>query len=382
MKKKYRSLDQQKLKILSDKVCENIDSLLDYFNIEFKKCSKMITMSCPIHGGDNTSALNLYPEGEKYRGNWKCRTHHCEEFFKSSIIGFIRGVLSRNEYNWSKDGDEIVSFEESLIFAQNFVNQNIDDIKIDKKNVEKNNFVNTIGYINNKISSSKNLISRTKIQKALDIPSKYFLSRGYSEEVLKKYDVGDCISSGKEMSERSVVPVYDMDYKYMSGCTGRSIYEKCSKCSAYHSLNNECPPESYSWLMSKWRHSKNFKTQEYLYNYWFAKEFILKYSYAILVESPGNVWRLEEAGIHNSVAMFGSSLSDKQKMLLDMSGALSLVLIMDNDEAGQKASDNIRKKCNKTYNIHDIKINTADIGEMNIEQIKTEILPKIQEIVK
>ena len=50
MKKKYRSPDQRKLKILSDKVCDDIDSLLDYFGIEFKKCSKMITMSCPIHG--------------------------------------------------------------------------------------------------------------------------------------------------------------------------------------------------------------------------------------------------------------------------------------------------------------------------------------------
>lgn len=382
MKKKYRSPDQRKLKILSDKVCDDIDSLLDYFGIEFKKCSKMITMSCPIHGGDNNSALNLYPEGDKYRGNWKCRTHHCEEFFKSSIIGFIRGVLSRNEYGWSKDGDEIVSFEEALNFAQDFVNQKIDDIKIDKKTVEKSNFVNTISYINNKLNSSTNLVNRTKIQKALSIPSKYFLNRGYSEDILKKYDVGDCISSGKEMSDRSVVPVYDMDYKYMTGCTGRSIYEKCSKCSAYHHPNNECPLENQSWLMSKWRHSKDFKTQEYLYNYWFAKEFILKFNYAIIVESPGNVWRLEEAGIHNSVAIFGSSLSDKQKMLLDISGALSLILIMDNDDAGKKASENIRKKCYKTYNIYDININTSDIGDMSVDQVKLEILPKIQKIIQ
>ncbi|NDC71851.1 MAG: hypothetical protein EBZ62_00150, partial [Sphingobacteriia bacterium] len=38
----------------------------------------------------------------------------------------------------------------------------------------------------------------------------------------------------------------------------------------------------------------------------------LKSHTAIIVESPGNVWRLEENGIHNSVALFGSSLSDRQ----------------------------------------------------------------------
>lgn len=380
MKKKYRSHDQRKLKILSDKICDNIDSLLSYFNIDFKTYAKMITMSCPIHGGDNNSALNLYPEGDRYRGNWKCRTHHCEEVFKSSIIGFIRGVLSRNEYGWTKDGDEMVSFDDALAFAQDFVNQKLDDIKIDKKIIEKTNFVNTVSYINNSIQKSSNIIDRSKIQKALSIPSAYFLNRGYSESILKKYDVGDCISDGKEMSGRSVVPVYDMDYKYMVGCTGRSIHEKCSSCSSYHDPNDVCPSDNQSWLMSKWRHSKDFKTQEYLYNYWFAKEHILKSHIAILVESPGNVWRLEEAGIHNSVAIFGSSLSDKQKILLDMSGALSLILIMDNDDAGKKASEIIRKKCNKTYNIYDIKINHSDIGAMNTEEIKTEILPRIQEI--
>ena len=50
----------------------------------------------------------------------------------------------------------------------------------------------------------------------------------------------------------------------------------------------------------------------------FAKEFIKESGIVILVESPGNVWRLEEAGVHNSVAIFGSSLADRQKMILDI----------------------------------------------------------------
>jgi hypothetical protein len=380
MKKKYRSYDQRRLKILSDRVCDDIESLLQYFHIESKTYSKMISMSCPIHGGDNNAALNLYPEGDKYRGNWKCRTHHCEEIFKGSIIGFIRGVLSHNEHGWSKDGDEMVSFDAALAFAEEFVDQKLDEIKIDKKLIEKTNFVNTIGYINTSTKPSNVLINRSKIQKSLSIPSKYFIERGYSENILKRYDVGDCSSANKEMSDRAVVPVYDMNYNYMVGCTGRSTFNKCDCCSSFHNALTACPSKQESWLMSKWRHSKDFKTQEHLYNYWFAKDHILKTHCAILVESPGNVWRLEEAGIHNSLALFGSSLSDKQKILLDMSGALTLVLIMDNDDAGKKAADIIRKKCSKTYNIYNIDIEASDIGEMTIDQVKQHITPRLENI--
>lgn len=94
--KKSRSYDQYQLKELSYLVCDNIEDLFSVLNISSYKISgNMISMSCPIHGGDNDSALNLYHEGDSYRGNWKCRTHQCEQVFKSSIIGFIRGCLSR-----------------------------------------------------------------------------------------------------------------------------------------------------------------------------------------------------------------------------------------------------------------------------------------------
>jgi len=378
MIKKSRSYNQQKLKILSDRLCDDIDSLLSYFGIEYKRLTKMITMSCPIHGGDNPSALNLYPEGDRYRGNWKCRTHGCEETFKSSIIGFIRGVLSRNEHNWSKDGDLCCSFEDAIQFSQKFLNQNLDDIKIDKKHVEKNKFVNTVSYINTKAPVITNKVKRAQIRKALNIPSEYFINRGFTKEILDKYDVGDCIVDNKEMSNRAVVPVYDIEYDHMVGCTGRSIYNKCEQCKAHHSIDSNCPNDIESWKMSKWKHSHEFKTQEHLYNYWFAKEYIIKQKYVILVESPGNVWRLEESNLHNSVAIFGSSLSDKQKMLLDISGALSIITIMDNDQAGQKATEQIIKKCSKTYNVFNIPIKYEDIASMSVSDIQTEIIPQIE----
>jgi|LakMenEpi03Aug12_release.lakeMendotaPanAssembly.Ray.scaffolds.fasta_scaffold00360_85 5S rRNA maturation endonuclease (ribonuclease M5) len=379
--KTYHSYDQYQLKNLSDLVCDDIENLLNSLGIEsYKVFDKMVTMSCPIHGGDNDSALNLYYKGDSYRGNWKCRTHQCENIFKSSIIGFIRGCLSKDN-GWNKEGDDMVSFKDAIDFAIQFSNHDPVNDKQTRKVKEKNTFVNTVKNISIDVSDKPNevVVPRNLVIKALDIPSQYFLDRGFSKEILIKYDVGDCINSSKEMNNRAVVPVYDQNMRGMIGCTGRSIHDKCLSCNAFHNMNDKCPNDNEKWLSSKWRHSKNFKTQEHLYNYWFAKKYILASKTVVIVESPGNVWRLEEAGIHNSVAIFGSSLGYKQKALLDISGAMNIITIMDNDKAGKDAAKQIEDKCGRIYNIKHIEINANDIAEMSIDDIVTKISPQIKE---
>lgn len=383
MKKISRSYDQQKLKVLSDHLCNNIEKVLDSLNIqEYKIFDKMIAMKCPIHNGDNASACNLYYVGDHYKGNWKCRTHQCEEIFKGSIIGFIRGCLS-SQAGWSKQGDSTVSFQDAIDYGTKLLkSNNIDTIqKINKSESEKLNFVQVIKNIQNQNNSNESLpkIARSQIIKTLNIPSPYFLNRGFSKEILTKYDVGDCTSKTKEMFSRAVVPVYDLKHEYMVGCSGRSFYKSCNLCKGYHDSSEQCPENNYLWQYSKWKHNKGFKTQEHLYNLWYAKPYIEKLKSIILVESPGNVWRLEEAGIHNSVALFGSVLQDKQKLLLDLSGAMTIYILMDNDEAGKRASEKIYNKCYKTYNISNIDIDHNDVAEMSIDQVIEIVSPQIRD---
>jgi DNA primase len=167
----------------------------------------------------------------------------------------------------------------------------------------------------------------------------------------------------------------------MVGCTGRSIFEKCNQCKGFHDYNKSCPNADDLWKFPKWKHNTDFKSQNHLYNFWFAKDHILKSGVAIIVESPGNVWRLEENNIHNSVGIFGSSLSDRQKILLDSSGAMSLVILTDNDDAGRKAAEQIKHKCQNTYRIFIPKISKADVGEMTSDEIDIEIKQYIKGIL-
>lgn len=380
IKKKSRSYSQAKIKSICDELCDNIDILCETFNLNCKHNNKMITMACPIHGGDNESALNLYYTGDSYRGNWVCRTHQCQKIFQPSIIGFLRGVLSVKYNNWQKNGDDIYSFNDTINMALKILNKDIKDIKATSNNVEKKSFTKNIQTISIDRQDVTNLPTRTSVRKALNIPATYYTNRNYPPALLDKYDVGLCNNPNKEMYNRVVVPIYDIDHKYMVGCTGRSIYEKCITCACHHHPEQQCIESQYNWKYSKWKHNKDFKAKDHLYNLWFAKDYILKSGVAIIVESPGNVWRLEQAGIHNSVAIFGTVLGDRQKMLLDCSGAMSLLLLLDNDDAGSLGCQQIYDKCYRTYNIKKISIETNDIAEMSLDDIRNIITPEMEKI--
>lgn len=359
--------------MICDQLCDNIESLFDIFNLEYKLNNKMYTMSCPIHGGDNPSALNIYHTGDNYRGNWVCRTHGCEKIFKPSIIGFIRGILSVERYDWQVGQTTLCPFNEAVQFALSFLKQSLKDFKVSKVSQEKTRFTQIVQKITNQIDNSTTKLNRSYVLSSLKIPATYYIDRGYSIDILKKYDVGLCDTPGKEMENRVVAPIYTDDHRFVVGCTGRSIHEKCQTCGSYHDTQIGCPKSEDLWKYSKWKHNFGFKSQNYLYNFWYAKQHILESSTAILVESPGNVWRLEENGIHNSLAMFGCVLSDRQKIILDSSGAMNIIVLTDNDEAGRQAAMQIKAKCAKTYKIYIPQIHKPDVGEMTPEEIQKEI---------
>ena len=379
---KYRSYNQYELKNICDALCDNIEKVLSALDLhEYTDNGKMITMACPIHGGDNDSALNLYYEGDTYRGNWKCRTHQCEKIFKGSILGFIRGVISAQKYNWEEEGDKMCTFAEAMEFAKSLISDSdTSNLAFNAVKQDKNNFSRIVNKIVINTEQETKIPRETAIQN-IQIPSSYYLDRGFSEDILTKYDVGLCDNPSKPMYNKVVVPIYDNSGQYLVGCTGRSIFDKCSNCESYHDNEQLCPDRENRWKYSKWKHSYGFKSQNHLYNFWYAKEHIYKTNYAIIVESPGNVWKLEENGIHNSVAIFGCNLSDRQKLILDSSGAMTLFILTDNDEAGQKASKEIQEKCQNTYRLFFPQISKPDIGEMRSEEITNEITNFIKERV-
>ena len=60
---------------------------------------------------------------------------------------------------------------------------------------------------------------------------------------------------------------------------------------------------------------------------------------------------------------------------------MSLVILTDNDEAGHKAAEQIKNKCEKTYRIYMPKITQPDIAEMSTDEIQKDIKDFIEKII-
>ena len=338
-------LDYSQIYQLSNQLFEKLPALLDYFHIEYIEYPNRYAFACPIHGGDNPEGCSIFTDGRSSKGNWSCWTNNCHEEYKASLYGFVRGVLSHRK-------GKRVSIDETTEFCLKILDLSADDIEAAPINPLTNEIKLLEIFNREPDRHQSHVITREKIRNRIEIPAKYYINRGFCVQTLDLFDVGICVKKNQPMTGRVVVPIYDESYNYV-GCIGRSTHPN---------------------ITPKWRHSKGFKKSSYLYGLNIAKESIKESQTVFLVEGQGDVWRMHEAGIKNTVGIFGSNLSDDQLILLEKSGALKIIILTDNDEAGIKAAEQIVKKGGRRFNYVRPQISEKDIGDMSVEQIKEEVL--------
>jgi 5S rRNA maturation endonuclease (ribonuclease M5) len=333
-----------------------------------------ISFKCPIHNSNNDFSSSIL---KRDVGNWKCYSGQCHEQYGNSegasILQFIQALLSQH-YN------KECSFINAIEWSANYLK--IQPTEYNQQDNNRDSFVKLCKYINRKKKDHPNFIPRENVKKFLSIPSAYYIKRGYSKQILEKFEVGYCHNQNKPLFDRIVTPFFDESGGYMVGCSGRSRYEKCPKCKLHHDPNVHCPiKRGEKNKCMKWKHSSHFNSEDYLYNYWNAKNHILETNTVILVEGPGDVWRLEEAGIYNSVALLKASLSPGQKLQLELSGAINVLIATDMDSAGNKGASSIINNCNNIFNITRIEYPTKDIGELSINQVKEIFIPVLEKLL-
>jgi len=377
--------EQGRIEVLTDMLCYSYDELFFALEVVLSKSNKMYIGRCPIHDGDNKSAVSLYRDGYTVKGFWKCRTHQCHQIFKPTLIGFIRGVLSKQHgWNVNKPKEKVFDYTKTIDWCCKFLDIKLEDIKVDNEALAKKKFVAQMEVLAKQELKKASGISRKQVRQNLDIPAKFFLDKGYKKLTLDSYDVGLCTNVNREMYERVVVPIYNQDGDTMLCCTGRTIHPKCEKCHLWHNITYDCPTnEQYAVLKySKWKNSSNSNISEHLYNLWNAAKFIHNSGTIILVEGPADVWKLEELGIHNSVALFGTELSEQQQILIETSGALNVIVILDMDEPGRKAIASIKKKIERSFTLYIPEFSVNDPGDWNEEICNNELRPLLEKIRK
>jgi 5S rRNA maturation endonuclease (ribonuclease M5) len=339
-------ISSQQISSISDKLLDSLGDILDHFEIEYRESPSRYFFPCPIHNGDNADGCTIY----RNSGVWNCHTASCQDKYKKTIIGFIRGVLS------NRAGKE-VSFTDTLKYTSRFTGSGIHhDVEMEvfkeREGVKKNNKIFSIFMQD--VRESNSIISPTIKIEDLRVPSPYYINRGFSPDILNKFGVGECYERGNPMFNRCVVPIYDKEKKYI-GCTGRATSED---------------------FKPKWINSEGFLKNNYLYGLDLAYPSIVESGKLFLVEGPGDLWRMHEAGYNNTVAIFGAAMSEQQALILESLPIFDLIISTDSDLAGENAAKKIMKQCGRRYNYHRLLTGNKDVGGTEVNKLQ-EIVEKL-----
>ncbi|NDB85431.1 MAG: toprim domain-containing protein [Alphaproteobacteria bacterium] len=335
-------MDLQKIKqTLNNRATEVFDKL----GMEYEVFGDNIYSTCPVHeSSDNPRAFSFSIE----KGIWKCWTRDCQHQYRNDIFGLIRGTLSNRE-------GEDVGFSQALKWACGLL-----DVKRTTTPAPAQDYSDEFTKLVDIISEEeivKKSADPIEIGK-LSYPSKYFIGRGFKEDTLNHFGVGDCTTSTSKMYDRAVIPIHDEEGKNIVGMIGRTIKEyKSPKFLIYPKGFNKC---------------------DFFYNYHRAIEHVNKTGTLFLVEGQGDVWRLYEAGIHNAMSLFGKTLSREQENKLHKMPLTHIIVLTDNDQAGRESKTQLQRQLNRMYKLTFPKLVAKDVGDMSIDQIKEKILPQIK----
>lgn len=370
--------DHGRVRAIQTMLCARIDSLLPALQVGLSRSGRFYQGRCPVHGGDNSQALTLYHTGDTSPGYWRCYSRHCHDVFRPTIVGFVRGVLSHHKHGWAAKGDKTVSFGETIRWCCEFLGERFEDIEVDDAELERMRFAGQVASFIKKPTVNGKGLRREQVRARLTMPAEYFVKRGWSKEVLDRYDVGFCQDPNKPFYNRVVVPIYDDENRWVVGFTARSVLPQCEKCGLWHEPGGACPQSQQERAACcKWRNS-NFNREGCLYNWWFAQGHIQKTGVVCLVEGPGEVWRLEEAGVHCGLALLSNSLTDEQQVRLETSGAMTVISLLNSDEAGKAGAGELRSKLGRCYRLVFPTFEKNDLGDMSVEEVKQLVLPLVE----
>lgn len=320
----------------NDKAVDRIDSILEQLNIEYKHVGdNLINIMCPVHGSDSIGNSNI----RLTDGTWRCWSGNCCADYGKTVMGLIRGTLDKSGQpsTW-RDVQQFIDGE------------------------------HTVCPIEKIIKEAPELFKDEATLPDMKIPSKYYLARGFKEETLKYFGVGDAYNF--PYKHKAIVPIRYINGEFM-GFSARSHYNKCKKCEFYHNPYETCisPKQEFNFMFKKWKHSKNLQKSKTLYGI----NFIKQTDKIAIVEGPSCVWKLYEHKIP-AVACLGKSFTIFQYELLKKAGVKKVLFLNDSDEAGEEFRKRFVSDYHSKFQIYLSKMTAKDPSEMMDQDIKDNIL--------
>ncbi|WP_343605670.1 DNA primase [Fluviicola sp.] len=205
-------------------------------------------------------------------------------------------------------------------------------------------------YIINEFAKEHFMHNMHETNEGQNIGLSYFEERGFRADIIKKFQLGYCLNSGDAFTKAALAKGYKKEYLESVGLTktkeDRSFdFFRGRVMFPIHSISGRVLGFGGRTLITDKKIAKYFNSpesiiynkSEILYGLYFAKGDIIKYDNCFLCEGYTDVISMHQAGVANSVASSGTSLTKEQIKLIKRY-TQNITILYDGDAAGIKAS--------------------------------------------
>ncbi|HIP27467.1 MAG TPA: DNA primase [Flavobacteriaceae bacterium] len=178
----------------------------------------------------------------------------------------------------------------------------------------------------------------------------YFKERGFTDEIIKKYELGYALDDWTAFTDEALKNKYSIEFLEKTGLT---IVKETKKFDRFkgrvlfpiHSMSGrvlgfggrilKTDKKAAKYLNSP--ESEIYHKSKILYGIYHAKQTIAKEDNCYLVEGYTDVISFDQSGIHNTVASSGTALTADQIRLVSRL-TNNITVLFDGDAAGMRAS--------------------------------------------
>ena len=314
---------------------ETIDEIFEAAKIEevisdfvtLKKRGANLLGLCPFHN-EKTPSFTVSPS----KGIYKC--FGCGEGGNS--VSFL---MDKEHY----------SYPEALKYLARKYNIEIVEQAMTEEQAERASEKDSL-YIISKFAKDFFINELWESEEGKTIGLNYFKERGYSEEIIKKFELGYSPKSKDALSKKSIKKQYSKESLLKSGLSieidKKALIDRFRERVIFpiHSFSGRILGFGGRALNSnakaKYQNSPEsliYNKSKILYGIFFAKNAISKNDNCFIVEGYTDVISLHQKGVENVVSASGTALSiDQIKLISRFTNNISI--LFDGDSAGVKAS--------------------------------------------
>ncbi len=194
----------------------------------------------------------------------------------------------------------------------------------------------------------QNILHKTDLGKAIGLS--YFKERGFTDETIKKFDLGYCLDEWQAFTDEALKKGYQLEFLEKTGLTivkdekqfdrfkGRVMFPIQSMSGRVLGFGGRIltsDKKAAKYLNSP--ESDLYHKSKVLYGIFHAKQSIAKEDNCYLVEGYTDVIQFHQRGIKNVVSSSGTALTSEQIRLINRL-TKNITVLFDGDAAGLRAS--------------------------------------------